>query len=157
MQKCRSRSKCIVFLGVQIDTIEKTEKIVKTNITIASSSCLRQVLKHIILVRISKKLKWGAPSWLFHPISARGSIGTTTMRKMRPTLVIYLLGICFRIYSSLLNERWSSRSCEDDGAPCCDVLPESGPGQIECSCVVENQEINHIIKRMVILSCFLLI
>ena len=62
----------------------------------------------------------------------------------------YLVGICFRIYSSLLNERWSSRSCEDDGAPCCDVLPESGPGQIECSCVVENQEINHIIKGIAI-------
>ena len=45
LQKCRSRSKCIIFLGVQIDTIEKTEIIVKTNITIASSSCLRQGLE----------------------------------------------------------------------------------------------------------------
>ena len=32
-------------------------------------------------------IKWGMPSrWSFHPISAWGSIGTTTMRKMRPTL-----------------------------------------------------------------------
>lgn len=44
LQKCRRSSKCVIFLAVQIDTIERTEITSKTNITIAASSCLRWVL-----------------------------------------------------------------------------------------------------------------